>query len=1473
MPAPRYVDAARNGAREDRRPPRGRGPGGWGTAGRGAGRGSQKPAETPMRSSVVTLPHDPRFVFPFAVSVNRRVTVQLKNGSEFEGTFHGPVLGGKHLHVVLDDARKVKNARTERGPISSKVIKSMVIPALDFVQMKVNGVAVDHESHPPAANGAARNAGEASGSGLSEEGAYEDRMDSMEVVEKAMEVRDNGDDIEAFEGDRDKLKNSNKGLIGRDLVKWDDDGAEPDQLTLEENGSHKPFDQFSGRSSTFKWDAYTSKLDPSKSKYSVAEAAQIAAEIERDDVGRGNVHVAAERGRNVYDDSGLDEETLHSAVADPPERKGGQIRPPAKNKSWADAVRGIKRAPAPAQESQQPQAHMRPAPQQPMRWGPRPTAEPEQEEQTTSMKTLSLPSSMIARQHRTQVDRSLNSYAGRMVVEDDGSRANGQHQSLPARDAPQASRPRDAPRSGSAWDDPPSARSGDPSRPAPSREVPPRAVQSRDPSRSIPPRDAPHTIARNGTQETPHDASRPGSRGFSPPEPREAKKVTLNYRAAAIGNTVQPQRSRVAQADAKPERGTMNKMGMSNGHARQDRVQVQNARVQDWGDDSDDDGFFDKPGARVVRKREPPSGWKVETKEQDIQVELGSRDETTVEVEEEKVNTCDAEVQFSGEEVPLKEPEVVQTSEMHVQVEEVDLEPSPVRMSMEKEKVTRVNVEVETETSQRYEKPQASKPTGSHMSYRGALGLGEKKPVVAPSRAVERPVVAPSQPVERPVVAPSRPVERPVVAPSRPVERPVVAPSRPVERPVVAPSRPVERPVVAPSRPVERPVVAPSRPVERAVGAPGLGEKKPVVAASQPVERPVVAPSQPVERPVVAPSQPVEPPATTPTALPQRVRQPSRSSVPQQANQQQERPAPKPVAQPPRSSRVQPGMSWSQRIKESIAKSQAQQPRPQPPIRKQVPPPSQAAPQPTPQKAAVVPPQSNPVGQPMAQPEPLLNVEPVVNVPEASPAPVTFVPPREDMVAGAMPSKSGALPKDPFFAPIAANPVAPKVDESLFSIQVPAQNCEPAAESVVANVLDDIMGAPKLTPSLDMGAQAIKEAAEAKVADALQASTYPVFGSPLNPGLVTDVSGGNSLAVPSDVVKVAPQRSRNVVPGMMKGPMPPSHPHGRVDSVMEPRRHVPRISRQRREKQLNPFAPPYQPMFAPYPFGMYDPMQMMYMNDMAMSMNSMGHAHLGGAFRHPAPHHPRNDSGEPTQTQNSFFQPPAQPHPSNVLQQPGQQGRVPPPQAPSGPPAPPAPPSAVGPQVPIGPPGPQPPPGVPGQAQGPNAPQGNNQNQEGESVVTPWPSFPGTGVWHSGQRAIGGQSGMMNTYMPGMPGPFPMWPGMPYVPASQQDAAMWARAAMNPMGGIADPSLGMAGMNMMWGGNYFPPQQPTRHWPSRAGNSYRGRGRNFNRDSRRHQPAQMDHQSTRPIIGGGRGAPRAAPPPAQMAGAGARGFE
>lgn len=308
------------------------------------------------------------------------------------------------------------------------------------------------------------------------------------------------------------------------------------------------------------------------------------------------------------------------------------------------------------------------------------------------------------------------------------------------------------------------------------------------------------------------------------------------------------------------------------------------------------------------------------------------------------------------------------------------------------------------------------------------------------------------------------------------------------------------------------------------------------------------------------------------------------------------------------------------------------------------------------------------------------------------------------------------------------------------------------------------------------------------------------------------------------------------------------------------------IQQDAREKQLNPNAPPFQPpLYGPYPYGMFDPMHMVFMNDMPMGMGGM--PHHGVLYQ---PHRP-----PPTGKGRGMEMPPSNPGYFQPVVGPGFMPRPRVEQAagtPAGPASSPVLENGSSPRQgqngshsqeaqqklpkvsPRGESTPDPLVAKKGQVDGKekDSPAGSDSPRRGgSSVITPWPSFPGAGVWHSDQRPLhNGQTPMMTNYNSYMPGPYPVWPGMPhYVPGhGQQEPVMWSNGGMRPMpmpngshpGMPGMPGMvGMPYMPMMWRGNFYPHPQQVRHKSGRYGNGGQGRGRSRHsgKDSRKnHRP-------------------------------------
>eukprot|EP00854_Cymbomonas_tetramitiformis_P000933 gene933-1449_t len=251
--------------------------------GRNSGRSAQ-PASTM---------HD-RLLFIFQNLVGYNVSVQLKDGTVYEGIFHTAHVERQEVSIVLQMAILIHEGGG--GPPDPNKprprlvpTKSVVLQAKDFVQVTAKDVALFNQV------GGSSSAG------------------SDLVTDSSLGSRQKG-----------------AGKVGRELVAWqpdEDDGA----VALEDSlvsmpppgrggggGRNEAWDQFRvnsesfGVQSTFDENLYTTRLDVGEGGISEQEAERIAREIEQSST--SNPHVAEERGQVVGLDENMDEEDRFSSV-------------------------------------------------------------------------------------------------------------------------------------------------------------------------------------------------------------------------------------------------------------------------------------------------------------------------------------------------------------------------------------------------------------------------------------------------------------------------------------------------------------------------------------------------------------------------------------------------------------------------------------------------------------------------------------------------------------------------------------------------------------------------------------------------------------------------------------------------------------------------------------------------------------------------------------------------------------------------------------------------------------------------------------------------------------------------------------------------------------------------------------------------------------------------------------------------------
>lgn len=223
---------------------------------------------------------DARVLFASQALVGYTVQVEVGNGAVYEGILHTLNVDRSETGVVLKMAKTVKHPggiSPNEDEAAAKPQSTLVIQPGTFVQLIADNVKLDGG---------------------------------------AQAVDDVGTDAAIGRG--------KGGAFGRELQRWEmPDGESLDDLALHDGpGPQHGWDQFEanrrlfGVETSFKEELYTTKLDKANCTISEAEAARIAAEIERSGAAAGvagNMHLAEERGLAV-DDSGIDEEEKYSAV-------------------------------------------------------------------------------------------------------------------------------------------------------------------------------------------------------------------------------------------------------------------------------------------------------------------------------------------------------------------------------------------------------------------------------------------------------------------------------------------------------------------------------------------------------------------------------------------------------------------------------------------------------------------------------------------------------------------------------------------------------------------------------------------------------------------------------------------------------------------------------------------------------------------------------------------------------------------------------------------------------------------------------------------------------------------------------------------------------------------------------------------------------------------------------------------------------
>ncbi|KAI9701453.1 MAG: hypothetical protein M1836_001508 [Candelina mexicana] len=227
-----------------------------------------------------------RLLFLLGNFIGLSATITTKNREKFEGIFSGASLEGAESTYVLSMAKKSTSAGD--GPVNGATPESnhayigeapnhrMVFETKDVVDLAVNNVSLN-ESQSKTLNGVTT----------------------------------------GFKTDSDI--SGNLALRERNLQRWEPSSTTDVDLSLESAGSSS-WNQFetnerlTGMKSDYDETIYTTSIDRSNPLYKqrAAAAERIAREIESGST--MNAHIAEERGLEIADDTGMDEEQKYSGV-------------------------------------------------------------------------------------------------------------------------------------------------------------------------------------------------------------------------------------------------------------------------------------------------------------------------------------------------------------------------------------------------------------------------------------------------------------------------------------------------------------------------------------------------------------------------------------------------------------------------------------------------------------------------------------------------------------------------------------------------------------------------------------------------------------------------------------------------------------------------------------------------------------------------------------------------------------------------------------------------------------------------------------------------------------------------------------------------------------------------------------------------------------------------------------------------------
>ncbi|KAK6431811.1 poly(A)-binding protein binding protein [Oleoguttula sp. CCFEE 5521] len=247
----------------------------------------QSPAGAPSDTHVEQHAHD-RLLFLLAHSTGTDATLTLKNGEQFSGVF-----GGASLESASKSVYILKMAKRTRLPSTQQVNGERSLPD------EYTGEGEDHIMTFD----------------------VQDTIDlAVSDVILASAPTQNGSAGSSFRTDTEISTRNRDRPVERELQPWSG-GIEMslDDMALESSGDTK-WDQFAvneekfGTQTTYDEDEYTTTIDRSRPEYArlAAQAERIEREIFKSTA--MNSHVAEERGQNVDEGDGLDEEDKYSGV-------------------------------------------------------------------------------------------------------------------------------------------------------------------------------------------------------------------------------------------------------------------------------------------------------------------------------------------------------------------------------------------------------------------------------------------------------------------------------------------------------------------------------------------------------------------------------------------------------------------------------------------------------------------------------------------------------------------------------------------------------------------------------------------------------------------------------------------------------------------------------------------------------------------------------------------------------------------------------------------------------------------------------------------------------------------------------------------------------------------------------------------------------------------------------------------------------